>query len=125
MTAASSKGEVKNAEADKIFFGKAIPKDTAAPFVGFVDAQHQDGQVRVRVRVHDRKSPCMPHDWKKVELLVQHDGKERRMPLAWYGEYLWRADVDAARLADLTLVVEATDAAGNVARSLPKSVRVH
>jgi len=125
MDCVHAEGEVKNAEADKIFFGKSIPKDTAAPFVGRIDAQPCEGGVRVRVRVHDRKSPCMPHDWGKVELLVDDGKGERRLPLQWYGEYLWCVDVHAARLADLTLVVEAVDAAGNVARSLPKSVRVH
>ncbi|MFN3242251.1 MAG: FG-GAP repeat domain-containing protein [Planctomycetota bacterium] len=125
MDCVHAEGEVKNAEADKVFFGKAIAKDTAAPFVGVVDALPREGGVLVRVRVHDRKSPCMPHDWTRVDLLVRDGQQERRLPLQWYGEYLWRAEVPAARLADLTLVVEATDAAGNLGRSAPKSVRVH
>ena len=52
-------------------------------------------------------------------------GVLRSLPLRWYGEYLWRCEIPARRLADLTLTVVATDAAGNTARSNPKSVRVH
>lgn len=125
MDCVHAEGEVKNAEADKVFFGASIPKDTAPPFVGRIDAQHVDGGVLVRVRVHDRKSPCMPHDWRDVRLLVDESGVLRSLPLRWYGEYLWRCEVPARRLADLTLTVVATDAAGNTARSNPKSVRVH
>ena len=125
MDCVHAEGEVKNAEADKVFFGAAIAKDTAAPFVGVVDAQHVDGGLLVRVRVHDRKSPCMPHDWRSVTLRVREGATERAVPMQWYGEYLWRADVRAERLQDLTLVVEAVDARGNTTRSAPKSARVH
>ena len=125
MDCVHAEGEVKNAEADKVFFGAAIAKDTAAPFVGVVDAQHVEGGLLVRVRVHDRKSPCMPHDWRSVTLRVRDGAAERVVPMQWYGEYLWRADVRAERLQDLTLVVEAVDAQGNAAQSAPKSARVH
>ena len=67
----------------------------------------------------------MPHDWRDVRLLVDESGVLRSLPLRWYGEYLWRCEIPARRLADLTLTVVATDAAGNTARSNPKSVRVH
>lgn len=125
MDCVHAEGEVKNAEADKVFFGKSIAKDTAAPFVGVIDAQPIEGGVLVRVRVHDRKSPSMPHDWQKVVLHVD-DGKEKvSMPMQWYGEYLWRASPKAVKGSNLQLSIEAVDAAGNVTRSPVKSVRVH
>ena len=117
MDCVHAEGEVKNAEADKVFFGKAIAKDTAAPYVGPLSVERRGGRTLVRVRVHDRKSPCMPHDWREVTLLVGAGGEQRRVPLQWYGEYLWRAEVDADADADAPLRVVATDAAGNTARS--------
>lgn len=125
MDCVHAEGEVKGAEADRVFYGASVPPDTAPPFVGVPDVQRRDGSVLVRARVHDRKSPCMPHDWREVQLIVQEAGAVRALPMRWYGEYLWRVEVPARRLADLTLTVVATDAAGNTARSAPKSVRVH
>lgn len=125
MDCVHAEGEVPRAEADKIFFGKSIAKDTAAPFVGRIDAQKTKGGLVVRVRAHDRKSPCMPHDWQQVVLHVD-DGKQKKVvPMQWYGEYLWRADVTAAPGTNVALTVEAVDAAGNAARSEVKSARVH
>jgi len=42
----------------------------------------------VRVRVHDRKSPCQPHDWRQVVLRVARAGRSADVPMQWYGEYL-------------------------------------
>ncbi|MCK5944627.1 MAG: VCBS repeat-containing protein, partial [Planctomycetes bacterium] len=125
MDCVHAEGEVANAEADRVFFGASIAPDTAPPSIGTLDLQPRDGGVLVRVRVHDRKSPCMPHDWQQVVLRVDDGSGPRELPMRWYGEYLWAVTVEADRLADLTLVVEAIDAAGNAARSSPRSVRVH
>jgi hypothetical protein len=125
MDCVHAEGEVKNAEADRVFFGKSIARDTAAPFVGTIDAMPMAGGLLVRVRVHDRKSPCMPHDWRSVTLRIVDGQRERSMPMSWYGEYLWRAELKAAKGEDLQLSVVATDAAGNVTRSPIKNVRVH
>ena len=125
MDCVHAEGEVKNAEADKVFFGKSIAKDTAAPFVGTIGAQPIDGGVLVRVRVHDRKSPSMPHDWQKVVLHVDDGTNKTSMPMQWYGEYLWRATSKATKGSNLQLSIEAVDAAGNVTRSPVKNVRVH
>ena len=125
MDCVHAEGEVPRAEADKVFFGKSIAPDTAPPFIGRLDAQPRDGGLLVRVRVHDRKSPCMPSDWRRILLHVDNGAEEIAVEMSWYGEYLWRADVKAAKGANLTLSVEAVDAAGNTARSEKKSVRVH
>ncbi|MCB9878177.1 MAG: VCBS repeat-containing protein [Planctomycetes bacterium] len=120
-----AEGEVKDAEADRVFFGKALAKDTAAPCIGQLDARAVGGSVLLRVRVHDRKSPCMPHDWQRVELVVgqQDDRSAQRVPMKWYGEYLWWTALSLKAGDELTLSVEAVDAAGNVARSPQGSVR--
>jgi hypothetical protein len=125
MDCVHAEGEVPRAEADKVFFGKGIAPDTAPPFIGRLDAQPRDGGLLVRVRVHDRKSPCMPSDWRRIMLHVDNGAEEVAVEMSWYGEYLWRADVKAAKGANLALSVEAVDAAGNTARSEKKSVRVH
>lgn len=125
MDCVHAEGEVPRAEADRIFFGKSIAKDTAPPFVGRIDAKPQAGGLLVRVRAHDRKSPCMPNDWQRVVLHVDDGKKKVTVPMQWYGEYLWRADVNAAKGANLTLTVEAVDAAGNTTHSEVKSARAH
>ncbi|HEX5053237.1 MAG TPA: VCBS repeat-containing protein [Planctomycetota bacterium] len=121
-----AQGEVAKALADKVFFGKSIAPDTAAPYIGplAVGTATAGSPLLVRVRVHDRKSPCMPHDWRRVVLHCTQDGEATELPLQWYGEYLWRATVPLARAGRLTLVVEATDAAGNTARSPERSLEV-
>jgi len=124
MDCVHAEGEVKDAEADKVFFGKSIAKDTAAPFVGALDARSQGGKLVVRVRVHDRKSPCMPHDWRQVGLLVDHGDRQQVVEMRWYGEYLWRAEIEAAAGADVALKVVAIDAAGNEASSPVRDARV-
>jgi hypothetical protein len=121
-----AQGEVKGAMADKVFFGKAIARDTAPPFVGAIDVQ--GGAVGkpafVRVRVHDRKSPCMPHDWQKVALRCIRDGRPTEVPLQWYGEYLWRAPLDTTTAGAWQIEVVATDAAGNTTTSPARTVEI-
>ncbi|MBL8756756.1 MAG: VCBS repeat-containing protein [Planctomycetes bacterium] len=117
-----AQGEVKGALADKVFFGKAIARDTAPPFVGVLHVQSgaAGGPAVVSVRVHDRKSPCMPFDWQKVVLRVTRDGSASEVPLQWYGEFLWRAPVSA--VAGVTVQVVATDAAGNTTTTVPQTL---
>ncbi len=118
-----AEGEVKDAEADKVFFGAGLAPDTAAPFVGAPDVRTVEGGLRVRVRVHDRKSPCMPHDWQGVVVRARVGGDEREVPMRWYGEYLWQAVLPLAAGDDAALTIEAVDAAGNAARSPVVSAR--
>jgi hypothetical protein len=114
-----AQGEVENALAEKVFFGKSIAPDTCAPWIGALDVKQAaaGGPVVVRVRVHDRKSPCMPHDWQRVVLRCSRVEKTKDVVLAWYGEYLWRASVPFESAGKLSFVVVATDAAGNTATS--------
>ncbi len=61
-----AQGEVANASHDVVCFGASLAKDTAAPSIGAPRVVRREGAVSVQVRVHDRKSPCMPHDWRSV-----------------------------------------------------------
>ncbi|HEX6810747.1 MAG TPA: VCBS repeat-containing protein [Planctomycetota bacterium] len=122
-----AQGEVEKALADKVFFGKSIAPDTRAPWIGALDVRQAaaGAPLVVRVRIHDRKSPCMPHDWQKLVLHCSLGEAGQDVPLVWYGEYLWRTSVPVAKAGRVSLVIEATDAAGNTAASpaVPFDVR--
>jgi hypothetical protein len=117
-----SQGEAPGAIAEKVYFGAAIPPDTAKPIVTLVEsisAPDASQPVQIRARVHDNKSPTMPHDWGSVVLRWTADGQTEEVPMQWYGEYLWRGTIDEPPAGGLTYEVCATDAAGNEACSSP------
>ncbi|MGI9584165.1 MAG: FG-GAP-like repeat-containing protein, partial [Acidimicrobiia bacterium] len=90
-----------NASDNRVFFGDALLPDTATPIIhGVVGI---DGVVYARV--HDNKTPVMPHDWQRVFA----EGPDGETDLAWYGEALWRVAVDLP--GDYRVC--ATDRAGN------------
>ena len=119
-----SQGEV--ASPDKVFFGVDIAPDTAPPVIGAPSGELDEAtsEVVVRVRVHDSKSPTMPHDWSAVEVRWTADGGEEAVsPLIWYGEYLWRARIaPPLGASQLEWAACAQDAAGNEACSEPLSL---
>ena len=49
------------------------------------------GRRVVRARVHDRKSPSLPFEWRRVAVEWTAASGAREAPMQWYGEYLWRA----------------------------------
>jgi hypothetical protein len=100
-----AQGEMATPE--KVYLGEAVAPDTSPPVISNVTVA--DGTVHARV--HDNKSPSGAHDW--TEVVVDVDGD--RVPMQWYGEHLWRADVPAAG----EVRVCATDAAGNETCSDP------
>ena len=69
--------------------------------------------------MHDNKSPTMPHDWRKVVLRWSADGRTRKLPMRWYGEYLWSAKVEEVPEGEFSYQVCATDVAGNKACASP------
>lgn len=115
-------GETRGAIDERVFFGKDIRPDTAPPVITLVEAVESTapaGPVQVRARIHDNKSPTMPHDWQSVVLRWTDDDQTLERPMVWYGEYLWRATIDEPPIDDFTFQVCATDAAGNEACSAP------
>lgn len=104
---------------EHVYFGQDIRPDTAPPVISLVEdvAGVEAGQpIVVRARIHDNKSPTMPHDWQTVSLRRTVDGETTDEPMQWYGEYLWRAVLDSAS-DDFSYQVCATDAVGNEACS--------
>jgi hypothetical protein len=107
---------------EKVYQGKDIPADTAAPVITQVEkvgASGTDRPIQVRARVHDNKSPTMPHDWRSVVLRWRTDGQTHQRSMQWYGEYLWRGMIDKPPTGDFSYQVCATDVAGNRACASP------
>ncbi len=117
-------GENPAAVEERIFLGSGLDPDTAPPVIGSVEmAQQQDAVLRLRARIHDRKSPTMPHDWQSVAVRWSESGTTRETPMTWYGEYLWFAEIPAPSSAATVYSVCAVDAAGNEACSESASTR--
>lgn len=111
-----AQGENPKATAEKVFFGKSLAPDTAGPTVGAVrvlGAAKAGKPLTLVARVHDRKTPLAAHDFRRVVLVVEQGESKLELPLAWYGECLWRATLPAPAAGVLKAHVEAVDAAGN------------
>jgi hypothetical protein len=116
MDVVQSQGEVEGAERERVYLGRGLAPDTAPPVVSILDMRAVGDGLLVRARVHDRKSPTLPAEWRRVE--VRWGGvAPGSAAMRWYGEFLWLARVPAAA-ADVDVC--ATDAAGNEAcRAVP------
>ena len=122
LDAVHAQGETPGVEEERIFLGSGLEPDTAAPVIAGVHADpRQDGALRIRARVHDRKSPTMPHDWQSVTLRWVESGTDKEAPMTWYGEYLWFAEIPGGSPPVSSYRVCAIDAAGNEACSEPGS----
>jgi hypothetical protein len=71
-----------NASDNRVFLGDALLPDTAPPIIQGVS----DVDGVLHARVHDNKTPVMPHDWQRVFA----EGPDGETDLVWYGEALWR-----------------------------------
>jgi hypothetical protein len=116
--------------ADKVYFGVDLPVDTGAPAIPLVEqvtAVAAGGQLDVRARVHDFKTPVMVEDFAAVNLEVTIDGGSAEpFPMRWVGEALWRAGapVPASGATSMSYRVCAEDAAGNTACSSQTDVAI-
>jgi hypothetical protein len=111
-----AQGENPKAVEERVFMGTGLKPDTAPPVVTMVGkADAPEGRLLVRARVHDRKSPLLATEFKRVivELIVKGEDMPAMRPMTWYGEYLWRADLPVAPDKVSSFRVCATDAAGN------------
>ena len=105
---------------DRVFLGTNIQPDTASPIITLVEQIPSSGPgqaIWIGARVHDNKSPTMPHDWQSVVVRWSANGQTNETPMQWYGEYLWRGVIDEQPTGPLSYQVCATDAAGNNACS--------
>lgn len=109
MDIVMGQGEGESMIEERIFIGTNIVADKAKPIISHFDIQQMEGGLsRVKARIHDNKSPSMPQDWQTVVLKVN----DKEVPLDWYGEYLWKADIQELSPDDV-LEICAMDAAGN------------
>ncbi len=112
MDVIQAQGEHPTAVQERVYLGTGLQPDTAPPVVSLVTVTPSSGgaPVRVRARVHDRKSPSLPTEWREVVVESAGPSGIVRTAMRWYGEYLWAADVPAG--AGAVTRVCATDAAG-------------
>lgn len=112
----------ENAFPEKVYFGEGIAADTAPPVITLVesiDSPAANEPLQVHARIHDNKSPTMPHDWQSVVARWTVDGQTQEIPMQWYGEYLWRGTINESIEGEFSYEVCATDAAGNETCSAP------
>jgi hypothetical protein len=105
-----SQGEHPTAVQERIHLGTGLVADTAPPSVSIARVSPADGELLVRARVHDRKSPSLPTEWQRVNVHYQLMSAPHSTDMSWYGEYLWRATVPPEAES---IEVCATDASGN------------
>ncbi|HXT71967.1 MAG TPA: VCBS repeat-containing protein [Vicinamibacterales bacterium] len=110
MDVVQAQGEHPKAIQERVFMGTGLARDTAPPTIASIGGTVTGERHTVRARVHDRKSPLLPGELKEVYVEAQAGGKPLRVPMKWYGEYLWRAELSAGATS---VQVCATDAAGN------------
>jgi len=84
--------------------------DTAVPVIKVLRPATRADR-RVIARIHDRRSPSRPHDWRRVVVEIAGPGTRPAIPMRWIGEYLWVATVPDE--AAVVYRVCATDVAGN------------
>mgnify|MGYP001819550355 CR=1 FL=1 len=86
-------GEGEEGIEERIFTGKNLAPDTAAPIISHYrnNENIKGGNITVLARIHDNKSPNMPQDWDAVT--VSAGEGTTPVSMTWYGENLWRASL--------------------------------
>ncbi|HHO50247.1 MAG TPA: VCBS repeat-containing protein, partial [Deltaproteobacteria bacterium] len=104
-------GQGESAFANKIYRGVDLPPDTHAPVIEAV-GQLQQPVVQpaiLRARVHDRKTPVMPHDAEVSWVWEDGAGASGALPLRHVGGQLWQVTLQGLPGGTLTTRVCATD----------------
>ncbi|WP_419160869.1 FG-GAP repeat domain-containing protein [Candidatus Palauibacter sp.] len=105
-----SQGEHPTAVQERVFLGRGLDPDTVPPVVSLPLAVREADSIRVVARIHDRKSPSVDAEWRNVHVTWSAAGEKGRVPMRWYGEYLWRARIPPDT-SEATVC--ASDASGN------------
>ena len=105
-------GEGETGIEERIFIGKNILIDTAAPIISNyqITENKDNGTLTIKARIHDNKSPNMPQDWSAVNILINENVDP--IAMTWYGENLWVASVPKT-IDTFPLTLCATDYSGN------------
>jgi hypothetical protein len=94
-------GQGEVTEPERVYLAtEAVPADTAPPHV-----RTQLAGTTILARVHDNRTPNMPHDWRSVTARWQ--GGET--PMTWYGENMFRASVPAGAAGVAVCAVDAAE----------------
>ena len=104
LDAVEAQGEVRGHEDERVYFGTEVLAPDSAPPILRIEVVG----ATVFARVHDNRTPNMPHDWQSVTA-HWHGGES---PMTWYGENLFRVSLPEGAAG---VEVCATDAAGNEA----------
>ncbi len=115
MDVVQAQGEHPTAVQERVFLGTGLKPDTAPPVISMVRAVPSAtvGRTVVRARVHDRKSPSLPTEWKRVVVEWASAAGPQVTAMRWYGEYLWAAEMPAGFSAGMPFRVCAADASAN------------
>ncbi|HEX8030363.1 MAG TPA: VCBS repeat-containing protein [Vicinamibacterales bacterium] len=119
MDVVQGQGENPKATDERVFLGRGLQPDSAPPSITMLPVQESGGRRILRARVHDRKSPSLPFEWKRVMAEWTTSSGTRAQSMQWYGEYLWRVEWPSDIPAGALIRVCATDAAGNSACGRP------
>ena len=121
MDVVQAQGEHPKAVQERVFVGRGLAPDTAPPTVAVFGFKRlpPSGRVVVMARVHDRKSPLLATELKDVVIEWSSPDGPSVVPMRWYGEYLWRAELPAAFTQMTPYRICAVDAAGNRACAAP------
>jgi hypothetical protein len=108
-----AQGEHPTANSERVFSGTGLAPDTASPSVSMAGTRQFAGRAVIIARVHDRKSPSLSMEWTRVDAEFTTSAGPRRVPMHWYGEFLWRAEWPSGIEQSTQFRVCAADAAGN------------
>ncbi len=89
MDVVQAQGENPKAIDERVFSGRGLKPDTAAPSVTMVGTREVAGRTVIHARVHDRKSPSLSIEWKSVERRVDDTDWQTRVADA----LVWRVSV--------------------------------
>lgn len=102
-------GEGEKDIEERIYIGTNVKEDKANPIISHFEVTAINQEIaEVKARIHDNKSPSIPEDWESINLIVN----AKLIPMEWYGEYLWRAQIPKIKDGDKVEIC-ARDASGN------------
>lgn len=112
-------GQGEASFANKVYRGVELPPDTHPPVIGAVTVLPEPvlQPAILRARVHDRKTPVMPHDAEVAWEWEDGAGASGAVPLLHVGGQLWQASLEGLPGGSLITRVCATDRVGNRACS--------
>jgi hypothetical protein len=87
-------GEGDEGIEERIFIANDLKPDTGKPVISHsILTENSSGEKwMIKARIHDYKTPNMPHDWDEVYL--SYSESNEKTPMQWYGENLWAGSIN-------------------------------